>query len=98
MARILNLEDAFAYLRLCDGGDDYQKALTMVTQHYEDMKSALHTQRTTLALQVKALSEDKLRAKDNEIATLRESLELAHYQRNRAREALCAHPEDEDDT
>jgi len=98
MARILCIDDAFAYLRLCDGDEDFQKAVAMITEAYTGMKSALDTQRRTFALQVEAKSHDQLEAKDREIRHLREQDQLNTWRMGRIRDAMYAHPEDEDDT
>jgi len=98
MANIHSLQDAWDYLRLCDGGKDYSSAVAMITEEYNGMRERYDALRASFATEVENAFNRKLDDKDREITQLHESLELAHYQRNKAREALYAHPEDEDDS
>ena len=97
-ARILTLQDALDYLRLCDGDDDYVKALRMVTDEYKEMRERYGALRASFAVEVEAAFNRKLDDKEREITRLKEQVQLDRWRQGKVREALYATPEDEDDT
>ena len=98
MAKILCLQDALDYLRLCDGDEDYTKSVKMLTDEYEGMRERYNALRAGFAVEVENAFDGKLRDKDREIVRLREQVEFYQWREGRVRRALVSHPDDEDDT
>lgn len=98
MARILCLQDAMDYLRLCDGEEDHAAAVKMLVRAYHEHKELHDALRATFAIEVQNASNHKLGDKEREITNLQESLELANWRLRGVRDASYATPEDEDDS
>lgn len=98
MARILCLQDAMDYLRLCDGGEDHATAVKMIVGAYRKHKTLHDTLRDTFAIEVQNAFNSRLGGKEREITRLKEQVELHKWRERMANAALYAYPEDEDST
>jgi hypothetical protein len=94
MARILCLQDAMDYLRLCDGDSEHQKAVRMVRKEYLEMRERYTALRASFAVEVKHAYDGQMQKRDDEITRLKEQVLHLQWQKREAINALHAPLED----
>jgi hypothetical protein len=94
---ILNVRDALDYIRLCDGDDDLRCAAEMVDAHYRDLSERYASLKVSFATEVDNAYDQAMQRKDEQIARLKEQVQLDAWRLTQARAATYAYPEDDND-